>query len=224
MTRTVACVLRTGQRVTDKQPYRVEHVVKLRNGVAQHLATPHRFVCLTDQFDAVTDAGIDAVTLPVAWPGWWAKMNLYAPDLLTGSVLYLDLDSLIVGPLEPLFRTAPGITMVPDFIYPENMNSSAMALMGDLCGLFYAFSDSQAAIRARYDAYPRARVGDQGYVHDTLREMGHPIDIFDPKHVVSFKRDCKTGIPDDARVISYHGVPKCDDPRSGWAFEMWSAL
>jgi hypothetical protein len=224
MTLTVACVLRTGQRVVDKQPYSVAHVVKLRNGVAAHLTTPHRFVCLTDQIEAVTAAGIDTLPLVVDYPGWWSKMNLYAPDLLTGPTLYLDLDSLVVGPLEPLFRTTPGITMVPDFYYPETMNSSAMAWRGDLSGLWEAFTDNATRIMQAYDAYGKARVGDQGYVHDTLAAMGEPIGVFDPGHVVSLKRDCKDGPPPDARVISCHGRPKCDSPEAGWAFEAWQAL
>lgn len=224
MTLTVACVLRAGQRVVDMQPYRVEHVVKLRNGVAQHLTAPHRFLCLTDQVEAVADAGIDAVPLAVAWPGWWSKMNLFAPDLLTGPTLYLDLDSLVTGPLDDLFRSHDGITMVQDFTQPRCMNSSAMAWQGDFSGLFFAFAADQSNLRARYDRARGALVGDQGFIHATLAQMEQPIDVFDPTHVVSFKCHCKDGIPDGARVVSFHGTPKCDDPQSQWAFEMWSAL
>lgn len=221
---TVACVLRTGQRVVDRQPYRVEHVVKLRRGVEQHMPHPHLFICLTDQMGEVLNAGVTAVPLGRNWRGWWAKMNLFMPDLLVGPTLYLDLDSLVVGDITPLIRAAPGITMVPDFFYPESMNSSVMSWNGDFCGLWDAFALDDEATMQRYDAYGKARVGDQGFVHDTLNGMGQPIDVFDASHVVSFKRDCKNGPPPEARVISFHGRPKCDTPAAGWAYEAWSAL
>jgi hypothetical protein len=224
MSVTVACVLRTGRRVVDKQPYRPEHALKLRNGVLKHLRTPHRFVCLTDTPEDVAAEGVEALPLTVEYPGWWAKMNLFAPGVLTGPTLYLDLDSLVVGALDSLVRAAPGITMVPDFCWPESMNSSVMAWCGDMSGLWHAFEDASDVIMRTYDGYGKARVGDQGFIHDALNEMNETIAVFDPAHVVSFKRGCKDGVPPDARVLSFHGRPKCDVPEAGWAYEMWSAL
>lgn len=220
----VVCVLRTGQRVTDRQPYRVDHVVKLRNGVARHMSAPHRFLCLTDQVEEVLAAGIDAAALPETWPGWWSKINLFAPDLLTGPTLYLDLDSLITGPLDPLLRAKPGITMVSDFTRPAMMNSSAMAWIGDFSAIWHVFCRGSSEIMRRYDAMRGPRVGDQGFIHDCLNEANVRIDTFDPAHVVSFKLGARKGPPPDARVLSFHGRPKCDDPASGWAYEAWSAL
>ena len=221
---TVVCVLRTGARVVDRQPYTVEHVTKLRRGVAQHLAAPHRFLCLTDQVEAVSSSGVEAAPLAENWPGWWSKINLFAPDQLTGPTLYLDLDSLIVGPLDGMFRAREGITMVRDFTQPQCMNSSAMAWMGDLSGLFCAFAADSANMRAHYDRARGARVGDQGFIHTTLSQMGQPIDVFDPQRVVSFKLAARQGPPPGVSVLSFHGAPKLDSPDSGWAFKYWSAL
>jgi hypothetical protein len=221
---TVVCVLRTGQRVTDRQPYGVKHVVKLRNGVARHLDAPHRFLCLTDQVEQVEAAGICAVALPNPWRGWWSKINLFTPDMLTESTLYLDLDSLVTGDLLPLLRTAPGITMVSDFTQPQMMNSSAMAWKGDFSAVWHKFRIDPEATMRHYDALPSARVGDQGFTHDALRATGAVIDTFDPAHVVSFKRSAREAAPPDARVLSFHGTPKTDSPEAGWAFEAWNAL
>lgn len=221
---TVVCVLRTGRRVTDKQPYGIQHVVKLRNGVAQNLRVPHRFLCLTDQVEQAEAAGIDAVALPEAWPGWWSKINLFAPDLLTGSTLYLDLDSLVTGSLDPLLRAEPGVTMVSDFTRPHMMNSSAMAWVGDFSAIWHTFRRDPAETMRHYDALPSARVGDQGFIHDRLNAENVRISTFNPAHVVSFKRSARAGVPADARVLSFHGTPKNDDPAAGWAFEAWSAL
>jgi hypothetical protein len=222
LTVTVACVLRTGNRVVDKVPYGVEHVTKLRNGVRANLRQPHRFVCLTDMVDEVEAAGVDALRLPTDWHGWWSKINLFAPDLLTGSVLYLDLDSLVTGPLDPLFRQSEGITMVADFTRPEMMNSSAMAWIGDYSAIWHKFGHGFESISRQYDRIAGPRIGDQGFIHDTLR--GGVIDTFESTHVVSFKRSSRSCTPVDARVISFHGSPKLDSPDAGWAYDAWSAL
>jgi len=221
---TVACVLRSGKRFIDKQPYRVEHAVKLRNGVARHLPVRHRFVCLTDQMDEVLSAGIIAVPLAETWGGWWSKINLFTPTLLTGPTLYMDLDTLVVGDLTPLVRTTPGITMVKDFYSPDTMNSSTMAWMGDYSAIWHRFKKDPEGITRRYDRLPGSRVGDQGFIHDVLNGAGARIDTFDPAYVVSFKQSARQGPPENARVISYHGRPKIDDPAAGWSYEAWSAL
>jgi len=224
MTINVACVLRTGARVVDRQPYRPEHVAKLARGVARWLAEPHRFVCLTDQVAAVEAEGIEAIPLETDWPGWWAKIELFRPRLLTGPTLYLDLDSLVVGPLAPLVREVAGITMVADFGRPEMMNSSAMAWCGDMSAIWRAFQRGPEATRAEYDARRGPGLGDQGFIHDTLRDMGEAIDTFDRRHVVSFKMAARTCAPPDARVLSFHGRPKPDDPTARWAYDAWRAL
>lgn len=224
MSLVIACVLRTGPRFTDRKPYTVESVRKLRAGVAQHFATPHRFVCLTDQVDAVEAAGIEAISLAAPWAGWWSKINLFTADLLTSSTLYMDLDSLVVGDLTPLFRTTPGITMTADFYGPHMMNSSTMAWKGDFCAIWQVFADQAETLARRYDARKGSLIGDQGFIHDTLRNMAQPIDTFDPEHVVSFKQKALSGPPANARVISFHGSPKNDSPAAGWAYEMWKGL
>lgn len=221
---TVACVLRSGNRVVDKQPYRVEHVTKLRNAVASWLDAPHRFVCLTDQVEAVEDTGVEAIPLQAEWPGWWSKINLFTPGLLTGPTLYFDLDTLIVGPLDPLVRRADGITMTADFLKPEMMNSSTLAWSGDMSAIWHAMCQDDTDIMADYDKRRGPGIGDQGFIHDTLRDLGQPIDTFDQRHVVSYKVKARAAAPENARVLSFHGRPKVDDPQSGWAYEAWCAL
>jgi hypothetical protein len=221
---TVVCVLRTGKRFIDGLPYRVEHVTKLRKGVAANLPLPHRFICLTDIPEDVTAAGVEAVPLPTAWNGWWSKINLFAPDLLTGPTLYFDLDTLIVGDISPLFRRTPGITMVADFYGPHMMNSSTMAWKGDFCGIWHTYASDPTGIAATYDSQRGSKIGDQGFIHDTLNACAQPIDTFDPAHVISFKQKAQHEIPPDARVLAFHGGDKMDGPASGWAYKMWSDL
>jgi hypothetical protein len=102
---TVACVFVRGE-----YPYTLDYVVRLERMVRRHLARPFRFVCLTDRADVVREAGIEALPItPMVVPhAFWHKVRLFDPSIgLTGRVLYLDLDSLIVAPLDPIVD-APG--------------------------------------------------------------------------------------------------------------------
>lgn len=75
-----------------------------------------RFVCLTDERDGliegievrdIPDIGLD----PSAWysPGVWRKISLFSPELADlGRVLFIDLDMMIMGNLNPFFDTING--------------------------------------------------------------------------------------------------------------------
>lgn len=89
----VACVL-TGTK------YPVQDVYRLQAMVQRHLPIDHRFVCITDK-NSTAFPGIDTVRTNL--PGWFGKLQLFEPTWRLGErVLYLDLDSVITGSLEPL--------------------------------------------------------------------------------------------------------------------------
>ncbi|MDH5244812.1 MAG: hypothetical protein OEW98_00050 [Betaproteobacteria bacterium] len=92
---TVACVW-----VRGNVPYTAEYVARLAAGARKALG-PVRVVCLTDQ-PAKLPEDVEPFTIcPMPGvPGWWAKVHLFnRHNGLTGRVLYLDLDTLIVGDL-----------------------------------------------------------------------------------------------------------------------------
>ncbi|CAM9838694.1 unnamed protein product [Discosporangium mesarthrocarpum] len=95
---TVACV-----RWGDK--YGPDYVRRLEAGVRRNLTgKDFRFVCFTDDPAAVEGAGVEARGLPWSapglWQGWWHKAWLFSRNSgLHGRVLYLDLDTIIVGSL-----------------------------------------------------------------------------------------------------------------------------
>jgi hypothetical protein len=105
---TVACV-----RVRANVPYPVEYVTNLRAMVAKHLQRPHRFVCLTDHPEQLPPSveGI-AIEHPARVAGWWAKLHLFS-GVLTGRVLYLDLDTLVVDDLSPIVDYPSPFALVP---------------------------------------------------------------------------------------------------------------
>ncbi len=73
---TVVCV-----RWGDK--YGAEYVERLAAGVRRHLTTGHRFVCYTDDVEALRgrDGGVEARPLGTGcgeWRGWWHKAFLFS--------------------------------------------------------------------------------------------------------------------------------------------------
>lgn len=92
----VACV-----NVGTKYP--VEYVRRLRRMVARHLPIPHRFICLTDRvFGHEPGIGCQLIG-QFGLPGWWSKMCLFRPEWREGkTVIYLDLDTVIIGDMTPL--------------------------------------------------------------------------------------------------------------------------
>ncbi len=97
---TVACV-----KWGDK--YGAESVNRLQQMVAKNLTVKHNFVCITDDMDDV-DCDTILPTNELELDGWWAKMFLYKPELLTGKVLYLDLDVVIQNNIDALVSYSDG--------------------------------------------------------------------------------------------------------------------
>lgn len=95
----LACV-RTGAK------YPFGYVVKLRNMIERHTGgrLDVRLVCLTDQPERCR--GVDFIDISdEKLPGWWAKMALFKFNWRSGHrVVFLDLDTVIVGSLIPLLH------------------------------------------------------------------------------------------------------------------------
>ena len=167
-----------------------EYVTKLRAMVARNLAAPHEFVAIRESDK----------------PGWWAKIDLFQPGRFTGRVLYLDLDTVVVGPLDPVAQY-PGIVHLQDWGWPQN----------DYCSAVMVWDAGQHA-----DAYERFTPavmqqfrGDQ----DWLTHLGGWEAL--PKGVhVSYRYAARKGPPAGASTVSFHGRPKPHEV-GGWVAECW---
>lgn len=113
----VACV-RTGTK------YGVEYVTRLHAAVSRHLPVDHRFVCLTDQ---PSELGTLCETVDISLyglPGWWGKMALFQTKWRANeTVLYLDLDTVVVGSLFPLAALAVDFGICASFTRAAGLTS-----------------------------------------------------------------------------------------------------
>lgn len=204
---TIATVLRSGGIYTP------DWVTRLQRQVSAH-APPHKFICLSD----TEIAGIDCVPLAHDWPGWWAKMCVFQ---VPGPCLYMDLDTLVVGPLDDIAAVAVGrgFTILRDFYRPDGLGSGLMAW--STCAL-------TAHLYERFRADPAAGMnragGDQAFVEAYMPDdyVTRWQDVV-PGQVVSWKADrCEGGPPPNARIVAFHGRPKQPDlPAANWARRHW---
>jgi hypothetical protein len=96
---TICCLLVKGE-----YPYSPEYVRRLKVMCDRFCARPFRFVCLTDQPKDMPK-GVDAIPIKrfEGCHAYWSKLQLFdRRHAWTGRMLYIDLDSLIVAPLDPI--------------------------------------------------------------------------------------------------------------------------
>lgn len=169
-----------------------EYVRKLGSMVARHLARPHQFVCLRPQ-----ERGME---------GWWAKIALFKPGQFSGRVLYLDLDTVVVGALDPLLDT-PGILHLAQWGWKKNDYGSGVMVWdaGDHHEIWDRFSLD----------VPRTFRGDQ----DWMTHLGG-WGALSPVLCRSYRYHCKSGPTPGASVVCFHGKPKPHE-LGGWVKEAW---
>ena len=211
---SVACVLKSGGY------YAADWVARLQGAVETHLQAPHRFVCLSD-----VPVPCERIALQTDWPGWWAKIELFRAGLFRGPVLYFDLDNVIVGPLDDMIRTAPGMTMVRDFAGGDRgwHNSSVMSWLGDMSCVHRFLADRPHVLMQTYQRTRDGRIGDQALTEDVLCETGLAVGTFTPGRVVSYKWAARDGLPEGASVVQFHGKPKPDQVSADWVRRAWAA-
>ncbi|MCK2183510.1 glycosyltransferase [Halomonas getboli] len=187
---TRVCVLRSGGQYT---PAHVQWLARQAPGL----------VCLAD----VDVPGVPTVPLAHNWPGWWAKLELFRPDI-AGDLLYLDLDTVVLGDLAPLIDATGGrTTMLSDFYWPEHPASGLMYIAErDKARVWDAWRrDPHAHMRRRGW---RGTLGDQGFLGRVLGKGVQRWQYIAPGRVVSYKAHCQQGLPAGADVVCFHGNPR----------------
>jgi len=189
------------------------HVQALKRQIDEHLAQ-HEFVCLSD----VPVPGVECIPLNYDWPGWWSKLELFRPDL-RGTILFFDLDTVIVGPLEQI-AAVTRLTLLRDFYrdgapghQSEGLGSGLMLLPeADRMMPWIEWSRDPRAVMARCPG------GDQRFLEGIYF---HRADRWQDvvEGVVSWKVHSRQDtLPKGARVVCFHGQPR------PWAVKRFQTL
>jgi len=209
----VICVYRAGG------DFGAEDVHNLHAQVARHLHMPHTFLCLTD-----TEGQVQAPTKQFAydWPGWWSKVEALGA---IGPCLYMDLDTVVTGDI-----TALGQGVVQ--LHPHEFMMLRGVWGGGYASGIMGWSMSAGKImtrfvhelqRARSVTWPKEGVyghrrnldgsevrGDQQWIYRTATRLRAPIRLaqeFEPR-IVSYHKDAKRALPNDTRIVCFHGPPR----------------
>jgi hypothetical protein len=182
--------------------YTIKHVQALQAQIAKWapLAT---LECISD----VNVPGVKCIHPNEQWPGWWMKMNLFSPDV-PGDFLFMDLDTVIVGPLDDILAVNK-LTLLRDFYrdgkkLKEGLGGGLIYLPADARKDVWGFWRQQPQLQMR--VYSR---GDQFLMEKFYLESAARWQDVVPGQVVSWKVHCKGDIvPPEARVVCFHGHPR----------------
>ena len=206
---TIVCALRSGG------DYSHVYVDKLHSALRQASDQPFRFICITDTPKSPVEYEI--LLRPELFPGWWSKLAAFR---IPGPVVYFDLDTMIIGSIEPLLVSVElaevmkeeKIWMLEGFRWRRGVKdkgrwaSGIMAWSGDWSWIADSFRhDPQEAMRSEWD---------QIYLQELLLNAeAEPLAIQDEIGVLSYKwhyvNDLeRKGSELDPAVVCFHGKPR----------------
>ena len=180
------------------------HAQVLARQVEKYLCTD--VVCFSD----VPVPGVEVIPLRLAWPTWWAKMELFNPRE-QGDFLYLDLDTAVLGDLSDI-ASVNRLTILRDFYRdgtrrPEGLGSGMMYLPeSDRAEIWEKWHQAPAKFISHYRM---AGKGDQAFLEDwSMTRWARWQDLV-PGQVMSWKvHNLSAGLPKNLRVICFHGRPR----------------
>ncbi len=208
--------------------YGPEYVNRLYAMVARHLQPPFRFVCLADtpaglrpevEFFELPELGC---AHPVGTMGKWRKQVLWAREVpgLTGVALFIDLDSVIVSPLDDYFtygepgdvilarnwaRPLKRLGQTSVFRYPVGANPHILDdFRADPQGIADKYQFEQhyvtASVKGGIKFWPEAW---------TRHFRLHCLPPFPLRYFMTAR------LPADTRIVTFPGGPNPDDVQAG---------
>ena len=212
--------------------YGPDYVNRLYAMARRNLDRPFRFVCLTDD-PAGLRAEVEAAPIPSLPPipqpkeRGWLKLAAFSPEAaerLDETVLYLDLDVVVMGPLDPFFDHPGAFPLIRDWYHPIRRigNSSVFRFRpAARVALYEHFCQRVAEI------VPNVR-NEQEFLSAYLEARGE-LTFWPPDWAPSYRVGClplwpmrtwqTPAPPKGARVIVFHGEPKppgAIEGRPGW--------
>lgn len=202
------------------------YVNRLRAMVARHLSRPHRFVCFTDDARGI-DKQVECQPMPVIHVpverqvSPWKKVAAFTPGLgaLEGKTLFLDLDVLVVGSIDPLFDYSDKFAIIENWTQKGAGVGNSSVFCWTAGEHTHVLERFNAEVDTLFDRFPNS----QTFVSRTIGRDN--LEFWPRTWVRSFKYHCLPGgplnwlmrprIPRDARIIAFHGSPKPEDAIAG---------
>ena len=205
--------------------YTIDYVENLYHGVKNNLDEEFTFYIFTDRKDQVKkleEFGKIVLLPKLEVPkNWWYKIYMFNKEnAITGPVLYLDLDVIIIGKLDPLVSRDGKFRIIHDFnrsnvgSHYNKSNSSVMSWD------FAQFTYIWARFKENMPKYVTKLAGDQDYIHLTLRDKEWWPDNWIVSYKWEYKRD-KMYDQYQTKVMVFHGKPKPHEITDVALKEIW---
>lgn len=212
-----------------------EDVNVLHRACRTHTNQDLRFVCLTDN-PLGLDNEIEVREIPdigltlqdISRPGVWRKLSLYAPQLHDlGRVLFIDLDMMIVGPLDPFFEPSEGVTFL-NMGDSWRRNPKSDHTEGGTAIFSYNPAEEHPVLLA-FLSDPQRHMAEFHNEQDFVFAHASKTALWPEGRVISFKRHlCRRfgagllvglrSVPAGVSVIAFHGKPR---PRDVLSKKVW---
>lgn len=205
------CCIRAGEK------YSPAYVSNLFDMVRRNLpdGLEGEFICFTDQWDDLPE-GITVRPLPFDLPGWWSKLALFRNSIFRAGdrIIFMDLDTLITGPLDDLVAYDGPFACLRDFYRPDGLQSSIMC--------WEAGTNSEIWKGFLKAGLPQDDPGgDQLWIERThLAKAVRLQDAF-PGMFVSYKGSGRVLPPPETSVVVFHGDPRPHEVVDGWVPQVW---
>ncbi len=206
--------------------YSSEYVNRLYNMVKRNTTLPFKFICYTEIPEGVSPEveirPLPEMKLPDNVERGWRKLSLFAKDAeLEGRVLFLDLDTVIVGNIDPFFTIDGDFRLIRHWKPSETQGIGETGVYrfkaGKFSDLYEYFTEHMMEVKAKYRH-------EQAYVCGKLGEEGR-LDFWPSEWTPSFKYKCMRAfpacffkepiIPKGAKMIIFHGNPTPQDAMEG---------
>lgn len=205
---TFATVLYEGIDVPDfsRGYYGPEWADKLARGLARHVQDAYRFVCYVDRPYLFAEP-VEQRLIKRYRHDMRALLEPFGDDL--GRVIFMGLDTLVVGSLDRLLAYSGSFGMARD---PCNETKACSGVMSfthrpDIWER-YVETDAKGSMLG-------------GFPSDMDFLRGFKPDILDGCGLYSAPIHCRGGFPDDAAIVFFHGRMKPHNTIAPWVQENW---
>jgi hypothetical protein len=151
---------------------------------------------------------------PIDLRGWYNKLYLFKPGVLSGTCLFIDLDTVILGNVDELAAYPGPFCILRDFHRSLMYGSGLMIFQANAVGnIWERFVREGCPIMSR---------GDQAFIQECMPDADFFQDLW-PGQVVSYKVHCqKRGVPPYARIVCFHGIPRPHEVQDPLLTRAWT--
>lgn len=202
--------------------YSAEYVNVLYRACQRYISGEFRFVCLTGEPQGLL-AGIDVFPIPDIglehshyYDGAWPKIGVFSSDLygLRGRCLFIDLDTVILDSLDPLFDVPGQLVAINNAPWSNSRMSSrtmSSVFAFDIGNLAHVVDN----LKIRRDVLIAKYKIEQEYLHHAVDEITY----WPQDWLVSFKYHLRQPLvldrflqpkspPERAKLVIFHGRPR----------------